>query len=338
MTTTSSKYFLKAFFVTLYIFIITSIIFYIKRCIYNNTNQYPVSTYIENFVKSYIYGDTSYITNMFNTTSSFKYNRIKDKDISKIDINKDLQIGGLNEEVKEIIDRVLLTRDKKYLEMCNDLNFKHVKGIILYGPPGTGKTLIARKLSENILMCDSFKIVSGPELLDKWVGSSEKNVRDLFIEAEAGTDNELHVIVFDEIDALCKKRNLLTDTTGSHSNIVNTLLTKMDGLKSLNNILLIGTTNRLDTIDPAFLRPGRFELKLHIKEPDREGRKEIFEIHLRNVLKHFKLMCDVSELADLTPSFTGAQIEGLVRKVVSKKMLTEERNLFVNDFEEALEY
>lgn len=154
---------------------------------------------------------------------------------------------------------------------------KHCKGLMLHGPPGTGKTLIARKIAE-ALNCTEPKVVNGPEIFDKFVGEAERKIRDLFKEAEmeqasAGDDSGLHIIIFDEIDAICKARGAAgNSSTGVNETVVNQLLSKMDGVDSLNNILVIGMTNRKDMIDSAMMRPGRFEMKLEIGLPDERGR------------------------------------------------------------------
>merc|ERR1711924_260899 len=138
--------------------------------------------------------------------------------------------------------------------------------MLLYGPPGTGKTLIARQLAKFLKAAEP-KIVNGPEVLNKYVGASEENIRKLFEDAEKeqkqmGENSQLHIIIFDEIDAICKQRGSSKDSTGVADTIVNQLLTKIDGVDALNNILLIGMTNRLDMIDEALLRPGRLEVQI----------------------------------------------------------------------------
>jgi len=143
--------------------------------------------------------------------------------------------------------------------------------MLLHGPPGTGKTLIARKIA-GALNCEEPKICNGPEIFDKYVGVAEENVRKLFADAEAeqaekGDQSGLHVIIFDEFDSICRARGSRNDT-GVADNVVNQLLSKMDGVESLNNILLIGMTNRKDLIDEAILRPGRMEIHLEIGLPD----------------------------------------------------------------------
>lgn len=145
-----------------------------------------------------------------------------------------------------------------------------------------GKTLIARQIGK-MLNGKEPKVVNGPEILNKYVGASEENVRKLFEEAEAdqaqhGEASDLHVIIFDEIDAICKSRGSVRDGSGVHDTVVNQLLTKIDGVDSLNNILLIGMTNRKDMLDEALLRPGRLEVQVEIGLPDDKGRLQILKV------------------------------------------------------------
>lgn len=162
--------------------------------------------------------------------------------------------------------------------MIDKYGIKHVRGMLLYGPPGTGKTLIARQIAK-ALDCTEPKIVHGPEIFDKYVGGSEKKIRDLFADAERdmknlGDESNLHIIIFDEIDAICRQRGSGGNSgTGVNETVVNQLLSKMDGVDSLNNILVIGMTNRKDMIDEAMLRPGRLEIHLEIGLADEFGRR-----------------------------------------------------------------
>lgn len=154
-----------------------------------------------------------------------------------------LGIGGLDKQFEAIFRRAFASRVFPP-SVVQRLGVKHVKGLLLYGPPGTGKTLIARQLGK-MLNGKEPKIVNGPEVLNKYVGQSEENIRNLFAEADAeyaakGDNSDLHVIIFDEIDAVCKSRGSVRDGSGVHDTIVNQLLTKIDGVNSLNNILLIG--------------------------------------------------------------------------------------------------
>lgn len=130
------------------------------------------------------------------------------------------------------------------------------------------------------------QVVNGPEVLSKWVGGSEENIRKLFKEAEEeqaerGDDSDLHIIIFDEIDAICKTRGTASGSTGVNDSVVNQLLSKIDGVDALNNILLIGMTNRLDMIDSALMRPGRLEVHVEIGLPDEAGRQQILRIHTK---------------------------------------------------------
>ncbi|KAF9683574.1 hypothetical protein SADUNF_Sadunf04G0027900 [Salix dunnii] len=173
-----------------------------------------------------------------------------------------LGIGGLGAEFADIFRRAFASRVFPP-HVTSKLGIKHVKGMLLYGPPGTGKTLMARQIGK-MLNGREPKIVNGPEVLSKFVGETEKNVRDLFADAENdqrtnGDQSELHVIIFDEIDAICKSRGSTRDGTGVHDSIVNQLLTKIDGVESLNNVLLIGMTNRKDLLDEALLSGAELE-------------------------------------------------------------------------------
>lgn len=180
-------------------------------------------------------------------------------------------IGGLDKEFNAIFRRAFASRVFPP-EIIEQLGCKHVKGILLYGPPGTGelqflwtsrdnlndsfnsgKTLMARQIG-NMLNAREPKIVNGPQILDKYVGESEANIRRLFADAEEeekrlGPNSGLHIIIFDEIDAICKSRGSVGGSAGVHDTVVNQLLAKIDGVEQLNNILVIGMTNRKDMID-----------------------------------------------------------------------------------------
>jgi len=231
-------------------------------------------------------------------------------------------IGGLGNEFNAIFRRAFASRVFPP-EIMEDLGCKHVKGILLYGPPGTGKTLMARQIGK-MLNAREPKIVNGPEILDKYVGESEANIRKLFQEAEddekrLGVNSGLHIIIFDEIDAICKTRGSVAGNTGVNDTVVNQLLSKIDGVDQLNNILVIGMTNRKDMIDEALLRPGRLEVQVEIGLPKESGRLEILNIHTGTMRKNEKLSGDVelAELATMTKNFSGAEIEGLVRAAQS---------------------
>ncbi len=251
---------------------------------------------------------------------------MKAKALTKFGFNfNEMGVGGLDQEISNIFRRAFTTRlyPAEYLEKYG---IHHVKGILLYGPPGTGKTLIARTLA-NALNVKEFKVVNGPELFDKYVGETEKKIRDLFANAEKdqkenGDDAGLHVIVFDEIDSLCRARGTISSGTGVHDSAVNQLLTKIDGVNSLNDIIVIGMTNRKDLIDEAILRPGRLELHIEIGLPDEKGRQQIFNIHTKKMRENKVLDDDVdlAELAKITKNYTGADIESMVKLACSNAL------------------
>lgn len=236
---------------------------------------------------------------------------------------EDMGIGGLDSEFSTIFRRAFASRIFPP-GLIEKLGIMHVKGMLLYGPPGTGKTLIARQIGK-MLNAREPKIINGPEVLNKYVGQSEENIRKLFADAEKeykekGDESGLHIIIFDELDAVCKQRGSgAGGGTGVGDSVVNQLLSKLDGVDQLNNILLIGMTNRKDMIDDALLRPGRLEVQIEISLPDEFGRQQILKIHTAK-MKENKVMqddVDIAELAALTKNFSGAEIAGLVKSATS---------------------
>ncbi|KAL8925516.1 MAG: hypothetical protein Q9208_003407 [Pyrenodesmia sp. 3 TL-2023] len=236
---------------------------------------------------------------------------------------EDMGIGGLDKEFSAIFRRAFASRIFPP-GLIEKLGIQHVKGILLYGPPGTGKTLIARKIGK-MLNAREPKVINGPEVLNKYVGQSEENIRKLFADAEKeykekGDESGLHIIIFDELDAVCKQRGSgAGGGTGVGDSVVNQLLSKLDGVDQLNNILLIGMTNRMDMIDDALLRSGRLEVHMEISLPDENGRVQILNIHTSKMRESGRLDRDVDlkEIAALTKNYSGAEIAGLVRSATS---------------------
>lgn len=250
-------------------------------------------------------------------------NKMVQRNIFTPDFNfEELGIGGLSKEFGTIFRRAFASRVFPP-NVIRDLGLNHVRGMLLHGPPGTGKTLIARQIAKFLKAAEP-KIVNGPEILNKYVGASEENIRKLFEDAEKeykqqGEASQLHIVIFDEIDAICKQRGAKSDSTGVSDSIVNQLLTKIDGVDALNNILLIGMTNRLDLIDSALLRPGRLEVHVEINLPDEKGRIEILNIHMKKMKDtgHLDPKVSIPALAAETKNYSGAEIEGLCRNATS---------------------
>ena len=215
-------------------------------------------------------------------------------------------IGALEEakqELKEAVEWPL-----KFGKVFDHMNAKPPKGILLYGPPGTGKTMLAKAVATESEA--NFIAVKGPEFLNKWVGESEKAVRETFRKARQASPC---VIFMDEIDSIAPERG-----TGGDSNVtervISQMLTEMDGLESLNNVVVIAATNRPDIMDPALLRPGRFDKSIFIGPPDKESRKAIFGIHTKN--RPLADDVDLEELADKTDGCTGADIAAICNEAV----------------------
>ena len=243
--------------------------------------------------------------------------------LSDFDFEK-LGIGGLDAEFNKIFRRAFASRVLPANKL-KELGLTHVRGMLLYGPPGCGKTLIARQIGK-VLNAREPKIVNGPEILNKFVGGSEEKIRELFADAEkeqleAGDQSMLHIVIMDEMDAICKQRGSVRDGTGVSDSVVNQLLSKIDGVDAINNILLIGMTNRKDMIDDALLRPGRLEVHVEIGLPDLEGRLQILNIHTASMRKAKRMTPEAVEklplIAEQSKNFSGAEIEGLVKAASS---------------------
>lgn len=238
-------------------------------------------------------------------------------------INLDFEsagIGGQKNQLEQLIREGFYTRAMPS-HFTKAYGVKHInKGILLYGPPGTGKTLIARVIAEKFNP-DKVKLVNGPELKSKYVGESAENVRRVFREAEMewrerGEESDLHVIIFDEIDALFAQRGSRSGETGVNEDLVAQILTILDGVDSPQNILVIGTTNRIDLLDSALLRHGRLGVQIEVGLPDEASRLSIIRIHTKTMLENGLLdeSVDLHQLAKETKNFTPAEIEQVISK------------------------
>ncbi len=215
-------------------------------------------------------------------------------------------IGGLEDvkqKLKEAVEWPL-----KYADIFHKMDAKPPKGILLYGPPGTGKTLLAKAVATESQA--NFISVKGPEFLSKWVGESERAVRETFRKARQAAPC---VVFFDEIDAIAPARGSIGDSHVTER-VISQILTELDGLEELRDVTVIAATNRPDIIDPALLRPGRFDRLIYIPPPDKEARKEIFRIHTRK--KPLAKDVSIDELAEKTDGYTGADIAAVCNEAV----------------------
>lgn len=214
-------------------------------------------------------------------------------------------IGGLRREIRRI--REMIELPLRYPEVFERLGIEPPKGVLLHGPPGTGKTLIARAVAHETSA--HFLHVNGPEVIDKWYGASEAQLRSVFEEARRRAPA---IIFIDELDAIAPKREEMSGEKQVERRVVAQLLALMDGLESRGNVIVIAATNIPNTLDPALRRPGRFDREITIGVPDREGRREILEIHTRGMPLADDV--DLDRLAGATHGFVGADLEALSRE------------------------
>ncbi|PIZ50965.1 ATPase [Candidatus Woesearchaeota archaeon CG_4_10_14_0_2_um_filter_33_13] len=239
-------------------------------------------------------------------------------------------VGGLEEvknKLKEAVEWPL-----KQPEVFKRMGIRPPRGILLYGPPGTGKTLLAKAVAKESEA--NFILVNGPSLLSKWLGESEKAVREIFRKARQTAPT---ILFFDEIDALVPRRGRSNEEGGrSNEKVVNQMLTEMDGLESLNDVLVIAATNRPDIVDPALLRQGRFDRVIFTPVPDEESRKKIFELYL----KKMPVAKDVSanKLVEKTEGYVGADIDGVCREagMLALRENIKAKEVTMKNFEAAL--
>ncbi len=220
-------------------------------------------------------------------------------------------VGGLEEvkaDLQEAVEWPL-----RFPDIFARLKTRAPKGILLFGPPGTGKTLLAKAVAHESEV--NFISIKGPELLSKWVGESEKGVREMFRKARQAAPS---IIFFDEIDALAPRRGMYAGSSHVTESVVSQILTELDGLEELKNVVVLAATNRPDMLDEALMRPGRLDRVIYVPPPDSEGRKKIFQVYLTEEGPEEERVLsadlDVDELVRKTEGFVGADIEALVRE------------------------
>ena len=214
-------------------------------------------------------------------------------------------VGGL-EDTKERL-RETIQWPLEYPEVFDQLDMEAAKGVLMYGPPGTGKTLLAKAVANESE--SNFISIKGPELLNKFVGESEKGVREVFSKAR---ENAPTIVFFDEIDSIATERGKNSGDSGVGERVVSQLLTELDGLESLEDVVVIATTNRPDLIDSALLRPGRLDRHVHVPVPDEDARRKILEVHTRE--KPLADDVDLDRIARESDGYVGADLEAVARE------------------------
>ncbi len=258
---------------------------------------------IELIVKSYSPSRKAVIIKPDTTQVSISEKPISKEEIAKAPMVSYEDIGGLEDEVEKVREMVELPL--RHPELFDKVGIEAPKGVLLHGPPGTGKTLMAKAVASETNA--NFFTISGPEIMSKYYGESEGRLRDIFEEAE---ENQPSIIFIDELDSIAPKRDEVSGET--ERRVVAQLLSLMDGLEARGKVIVIGATNRAHALDPALRRPGRFDREIEIGMPDREGRKEILEIHTRGMPLADDI--DIIDIAAHTHGFVGADIEALAKE------------------------
>ena len=240
------------------------------------------------------------------------------------------QVGGLKQVKQELMESVEWPLKKP--EVFKRMGINPPRGILLYGPPGSGKTLLARAVATESEA--NFISIKGPEIFSKWVGESEKAIREVF---RKGRTAAPAIIFFDELDAIVPRRGLGYADSGASERVISQLLTEIDGIETLQNVLVIAATNRPDMLDPAVMRPGRFDRLIYVPSPDFDSLKEIFKIHAGSM----PLSKDVSldELARKAQGYSGADIEAICREAAMNALRedVDASEVSRRDFDEAME-
>jgi len=240
------------------------------------------------------------------------------------------QVGGLKRVKQELMESVEWPLKKP--EVFKRMGIKPPRGILLYGPPGCGKTLLARAVATESEA--NFISIKGPEIFSKWVGESEKAIREVF---RKGRTAAPAIIFFDELDAIVPRRGLGYADSGASERVISQLLTEIDGIETLQNVLVIAATNRPDILDPAVMRPGRFDRLIYVPSPDVDSLKEIFKIHAVSMPLSQDVTLD--ELARKAQGYSGADIEAICREAAMNALRedVDATEVTRRDFDEAME-
>ncbi len=240
------------------------------------------------------------------------------------------EVGGLDRIKNELVQSVEWPLKKP--EVFKRMGIKPPRGILLYGPPGCGKTLLARAVATESEA--NFISVKGPEIFSKWVGESEKAIREVFRKARTAAPA---IIFFDELDSIIPRRGAGYSDSGATERVISQLLTEMDGIESLQNVVVIGATNRPDILDPAVMRPGRFDRLIDVPAPDSKALAQIFKIHARDM--PLSKDVDLQEIAVKAKGYSGADVEALCREAAMNALRDsiDAKEVTRKDFDEAME-
>jgi transitional endoplasmic reticulum ATPase len=239
-------------------------------------------------------------------------------------------VGGLTDVKQELQEAVEWPLKKP--EAFTRVGIRPPKGILLFGPPGCGKTMLARAVATESEA--NFISIKGPELFSKWVGESEKAIREVFRKGRTAAPS---IVFFDELDSVVPRRGMGFGDSGVSERVISQLLTELDGIESLVNVVVIGATNRPDIIDPAILRPGRFDRLIYVPAPDHSTRLNILKIHTRNM--PLAKDVDLEQISSQAGGYSGADLEAVCREagLISLRRDMEGKNVTIEDFRDGLE-